>query len=98
MMARLLNLFIILEIHTQPQKKKNRVKWIFLCIFISKNWKKRVSVRHSLQVGKNYLCADWKQELVTFSEFLERIRSHSCSPVGPTYLAQHPLFDQVFKV
>nr|XP_027186305.1 lysine-specific demethylase JMJ30-like [Cicer arietinum] len=46
-------------------------------------------------VGKNYLCADWKQELVTFSEFLERIRSHGCSPGGPTYLAQHPLFDQI---
>lgn len=55
-------------------------------------------MRHSLQVGKNYLCADWKQELVTFSEFLDRIRSNGCSPGGPTYLAQHPLFDQVFKV
>ncbi|XP_004507119.1 lysine-specific demethylase JMJ30 isoform X1 [Cicer arietinum] len=48
-----------------------------------------------VEVGKNYLCADWKQELVTFSEFLERIRSHGCSPGGPTYLAQHPLFDQI---
>lgn len=55
-------------------------------------------MRHSLQVGKNYLCADWKQELVTFSEFLDRIRSKGFSPGGPTYLAQHPLFDQVFKV
>lgn len=53
-------------------------------------------MQHSLQVGKNYLCAEWKQELITFSEFLERIRSHGCSPGGPTYLAQHPLFDQVF--
>ncbi|CAI8616657.1 unnamed protein product [Vicia faba] len=48
-----------------------------------------------VEVGKNYLCSDWKQELVTFSEFLERISSHGCSPSGPTYLAQHPLFDQI---
>jgi len=50
----------------------------------------------SFQVGKNYLCTEWKQELITFSEFLQRIKSDSCSPGGLTYLAQHPLFDQVF--
>ncbi|KAG4979630.1 hypothetical protein JHK85_033588 [Glycine max] len=48
-----------------------------------------------VEVGKNYLCTEWKQELITFSEFLQRIKSDSCSPGGPTYLAQHPLFDQV---
>ncbi|XP_019451265.1 PREDICTED: lysine-specific demethylase JMJ30-like [Lupinus angustifolius] len=48
-----------------------------------------------VEVGKNYLCAEWKQELITFSEFLQRIRSNGCSPGGPTYLAQHPLFDQI---
>ncbi|KAK7341606.1 hypothetical protein VNO80_24543 [Phaseolus coccineus] len=48
-----------------------------------------------VEVGKNYLCAEWKQELITFSEFIQRIKSDACSPGGPTYLAQHPLFDQI---
>ncbi|KAK7404496.1 hypothetical protein VNO78_05437 [Psophocarpus tetragonolobus] len=48
-----------------------------------------------VEVGKNYLCAEWKQELITFSEFIQRIKSNGCSPGGPTYLAQHPLFDQI---
>ncbi|KAG4973943.1 hypothetical protein AAZX31_11G127700 [Glycine max] len=48
-----------------------------------------------VEVGKNYLCTEWKQELITFSEFLQRIKSDSCSPGGLTYLAQHPLFDQI---
>ncbi|CAO2837242.1 unnamed protein product [Amaranthus hypochondriacus] len=47
-----------------------------------------------VEVGKNYLCSDWKQELITFSQFLERIKSSNTSAV-PTYLAQHPLFDQI---
>ncbi|KAG7632006.1 JmjC domain [Arabidopsis suecica] len=48
-----------------------------------------------VEVGKNYLCSDWKQELVTFSKFLERMRTNKSSPMEPTYLAQHPLFDQI---
>lgn len=48
-----------------------------------------------VEVGRNYLCSEWKQELITLSEFLERIQSNDCSPAGPTYLAQHPLFDQI---
>ncbi|KAK7312418.1 hypothetical protein VNO77_36261 [Canavalia gladiata] len=48
-----------------------------------------------VEVGKNYLCTEWKQELISFSEFLQRIKSDDCSPGGPTYLAQHPLFDQI---
>ncbi|KAL2328830.1 hypothetical protein Fmac_022257 [Flemingia macrophylla] len=48
-----------------------------------------------VEVGKNYLCTEWKQELITFSEFLQRIKTDGTSPGGPTYLAQHPLFDQV---
>lgn len=48
-----------------------------------------------VEVGKNYLCSEWKQELITFSRFLERIQSNDCSSAGPTYLAQHPLFDQI---
>ncbi|MED6209627.1 Lysine-specific demethylase jmj30 [Stylosanthes scabra] len=48
-----------------------------------------------VEVGKNYLCTDWKQELITFSELLQRIKSNGGSPGGPTYLAQHPLFDQI---
>ncbi|XP_057508957.1 lysine-specific demethylase JMJ30-like isoform X2 [Actinidia eriantha] len=47
------------------------------------------------EVGKNYLCSEWKQELITFSQFLERIQSNESSSAGPTYLAQHPLFDQI---
>ncbi|BAT90800.1 hypothetical protein VIGAN_06208600 [Vigna angularis var. angularis] len=48
-----------------------------------------------VEVGKNYLCAEWKQELITFSEFIQRIKSGACSLGGPTYLAQHPLFEQI---
>lgn len=49
-----------------------------------------------VEVGKNYLSSDWKQELITFSQFLKRIRSNECSSLGPTYLAQHQLFDQAW--
>ncbi|KAK2641316.1 hypothetical protein Ddye_023079 [Dipteronia dyeriana] len=48
-----------------------------------------------VEVGKNYLCQEWKQELITFSQFLERIQSSGNSSSVPTYLAQHPLFDQI---
>ncbi|CAN1158104.1 Lysine-specific demethylase JMJ30 [Linum perenne] len=48
-----------------------------------------------VEVGKNYLCQEWKQELITFSQFLERIQGNTPSSGVPTYLAQHPLFDQV---
>ncbi|XP_024018510.1 lysine-specific demethylase JMJ30 isoform X3 [Morus notabilis] len=49
-----------------------------------------------VEVGKNYLCPEWKQELITFSQFLERIQATGSSSVVPTtYLAQHPLFDQI---
>jgi hypothetical protein len=48
----------------------------------------------SRQVGKNYVCNEWKQELITFSQFLERMQSDGC-PSNLTYLAQHPLFEQV---
>ncbi|KAH9789548.1 Lysine-specific demethylase JMJ30 [Citrus sinensis] len=48
-----------------------------------------------VEVGKNYLCQDWKQELIPFSQFLERIQSNGSSASVPTYLAQHQLFDQI---
>ncbi|XP_009776990.1 lysine-specific demethylase JMJ30-like [Nicotiana tabacum] len=48
-----------------------------------------------VEVGKNYLCPEWKQELITFSEFLERIWSNDATSVETTYLAQHQLFDQI---
>lgn len=51
-------------------------------------------MKNTVQVGKNYLSTDWKQELITISEFLERIQSGDCSPESKTYLAQHQLFDQ----
>ncbi|KAG6434594.1 hypothetical protein SASPL_106232 [Salvia splendens] len=44
-----------------------------------------------VEVGRNYLCSDWKQELITISEFLERIQSGNSSPTSTTYLAQHQL-------
>lgn len=47
-----------------------------------------------VEVGKNYLSPEWKQELITFTQFLERIQPSSSS-AAPTYLAQHPLFDQI---
>jgi hypothetical protein len=49
----------------------------------------------NMQVGRNYLASGWKQELITISQLLERIQSNEHSSVGPTYLAQHPLFEQV---
>ncbi|KAJ7980738.1 2-oxoglutarate (2OG) and Fe(II)-dependent oxygenase superfamily protein [Quillaja saponaria] len=51
-----------------------------------------------VEVGKNYLSPEWKQELITFSEFLQRIESRGCSSAVPTYLAQHPLFDQISEL
>ena len=50
------------------------------------------------QVGRNYLSSDWKQELITISEFLERIQSGDSSPTSTTYLAQHQLFDQACMI
>ncbi|KAL6844780.1 hypothetical protein ACP4OV_025439 [Aristida adscensionis] len=47
-----------------------------------------------VEVGKNYVCSEWKQELITFSQFLERMWSTDC-PSNLTYLAQHPLFEQI---
>ncbi|PKU74206.1 lysine-specific demethylase JMJ30 isoform X1 [Dendrobium catenatum] len=47
-----------------------------------------------VEVGKNYLSSDWKQELITFSQFLDRIQTN-ISSADLTYLAQHPLFDQI---
>ncbi|KAL5220445.1 hypothetical protein ABZP36_025158 [Zizania latifolia] len=47
-----------------------------------------------VEVGKNYVCSEWKQELITFSQFLERMWSPDCS-ANLTYLAQHQLFDQI---
>lgn len=66
-----------------------RTKWNDL------NYLKKVAGYRTVpvEVGKNYLCTDWKQEMLTFSEFLERIQANT--PVVPTYLAQHPLFDQI---
>ncbi|KAI3863419.1 hypothetical protein MKX03_007217 [Papaver bracteatum] len=51
-----------------------------------------------VEVGKNYLCPEWKQELITFSQFLDRIQSNQFNNSGTTYLAQHPLFDQIHEL
>ncbi|GAB4835168.1 Lysine-specific demethylase jmj30 [Ancistrocladus abbreviatus] len=67
-----------------------RTKWSNM------NYLKRVAGDRTVpvEVGKNYLSSEWKQELITFSQFLERIQSTNSAEV-PTYLAQHPLFDQI---
>ncbi|KAL4198223.1 hypothetical protein AMTRI_Chr03g139140 [Amborella trichopoda] len=51
-----------------------------------------------VEVGKNYLAPGWKQELISFSEFLDRIYSSDNGPNGLTYLAQHPVFDQILPL
>lgn len=45
------------------------------------------------QVGKNYACTELKQELITFSQFLERMWSSDSANLA--YIAQHQLFDQI---
>ncbi|XP_044949742.1 lysine-specific demethylase JMJ30-like isoform X3 [Hordeum vulgare subsp. vulgare] len=50
-----------------------------------------------VEVGKSYVCSEWKQELITFSQFLERMWSTAC-PSNLTYLAQHPLFEQILVI
>ncbi|KQJ98917.1 lysine-specific demethylase JMJ30 [Brachypodium distachyon] len=47
-----------------------------------------------VEVGKHYVSNEWRQDLITFSQFLERMWSPDCS-ANLTYLAQHPLFDQI---
>ncbi len=56
-------------------------------------------------MGTNYLAQDWKQELITLEEFIDKYILHSeedshdnnnnnnKTPIG--YLAQTPLFDQI---
>ncbi|KAL2557207.1 putative lysine-specific demethylase JMJD5 [Forsythia ovata] len=64
------------------------------------NYLKRIAGFRTVpvEVGKNYLCPEWKQELITFSEFLERISSNECPSEDTTYLAQHQLFDQILEL
>nr|CAB3483437.1 unnamed protein product [Digitaria exilis] len=57
-------------------------------------WKEGIAGDRDLaDVGKHHPCTESKQELITFSQFLERMWS-SDSP-NLTYVAQHPLLDQV---
>ncbi|RCV31772.1 hypothetical protein SETIT_6G205100v2 [Setaria italica] len=46
-----------------------------------------------VEVGKNHACTEWKQELITFSQFLERMWSSDSANLA--YVARHPLFDQI---
>ncbi|KAK4441494.1 Lysine-specific demethylase [Sesamum alatum] len=48
-----------------------------------------------VEVGKSYPRAECNQDLITFSEFLERIQFNGSSSKDMTYLAQHQLFDQI---
>ncbi|CAN6453661.1 unnamed protein product [Victoria cruziana] len=50
-----------------------------------------------VEVGDSYLASGWKQELITFNQLLERIQSNGNNS-SPTYLAQHPLFDQISEL
>ncbi|KAM0911604.1 hypothetical protein ACQ4PT_013352 [Festuca glaucescens] len=61
----------------------------------AERWMEGLSRNRDLaDVGKNYVCNEWRQDLITFSQFLERMWSPDCS-ANLTYLAQHPLFDQI---
>ncbi|KAJ3677645.1 hypothetical protein LUZ60_003369 [Juncus effusus] len=71
-----------------------RTKWKDLNYLINLAGDRTVPV----EVGKNYVCADWKQELITFSQLLDRISNpnfNNTNNGSTTYLAQHPLFDQI---
>ncbi|XP_066353336.1 lysine-specific demethylase JMJ30-like isoform X2 [Miscanthus floridulus] len=46
-----------------------------------------------VQVGKNYACTELKQELITFSQFLERMWSSDSANLA--CVAQHQLLDQI---
>lgn len=72
------------------------LKHLLRCIFCVLHYDYSLSTYEvvSCQVGKNYVCSEWKQELITFSQFLDRMSSTVC-PSNLTYLAQHPLFEQV---
>ena len=48
-----------------------------------------------IEVKKNYLCSEWRQKLITFSQFLKRVQSDDCKSKVPTYLIQHQLFHQI---
>ncbi|KAL6269344.1 hypothetical protein ACE6H2_026255 [Prunus campanulata] len=43
-----------------------------------------ISMRY--RIGKNYLYLEWKQEVITFSQFLESIKANGSSSAAPTYL------------
>ncbi|KAL9270510.1 Lysine-specific demethylase JMJ30-like protein [Drosera capensis] len=47
-----------------------------------------------VEIGKTTLSQERNQELITFSEFLNRLLSPD-SAAAPTHLSQHPLFDQI---
>jgi len=51
-----------------------------------------------VEVGKHYLDAEWGQELITVTEFLEKYIARPMPPDKRGYLAQHPLFDQIPKL
>lgn len=48
------------------------------------------------QIGEHYLAPEWKQELMTIGELLERSHASAVTSATRPYLAQHALFDQVF--
>lgn len=48
-----------------------------------------------IEIGSRYTDEDWTQQLSTFSEFLQKYILTKNDKVG--YLAQHQLFDQVYK-
>lgn len=46
-----------------------------------------------IEIGSRYTDENWSQQLLSFSEFLQKYVLTECDEVG--YLAQHQLFEQV---
>ena len=46
-----------------------------------------------IEIGSRYTDENWSQQLLSFSEFLQKYVLTECDQVG--YLAQHQLFEQV---
>lgn len=57
-------------------------------------WKNRIAAARTVpvEIGQDYMAADWTQQLMPFVEFLERMEEEQGKRV---YLAQHDLFDQI---
>ena len=57
-------------------------------------WKCTIAAGRTVpvEIGRDYMAADWTQKLMSFTEFLDRMEDTNGECV---YLAQHDLFDQI---